>query len=619
MTTATTYSATTAYTAGQTVVLNGVTYQANWWVSGSDPSLNNGGPGSGQAWTIVSGSSTTPVAPVNPAAPSVTAPPATSTSTYSASAVYTAGQIVILNGVTYQANWWTTGSDPAQNSGAVGSGKVWTIVSTGSSSSATPVITPVQPPANVTPAPVITPTPVVTPTPSVTPASDPVAYSATAVYTAGQLVTLNGLTYRANWWTTGSDPAQNSGATGSGQVWTLIGPTSLTAPNAPINFVVNNTSSSSVTLSWASGGGYATSYAIFENGTQVATTTSTTTSITGLTPSTSYNFSVEAINAYGTSSITPSIAVTTSVASATTGVHPIFSPYVDMTLTSGQNVVQMAHDAGLKDVTLAFIQSNGNGGIGWGGSGTITNDVFSNGSNVLTAIQGLHAAGVNVTISFGGAAGQDAAATATSASQLQAEYQSVIDRYGVKSLDFDIEGAVSSNAAANKLRDQALKALEAANPDVHISYTIATMPTGLVSEGMNLLATALADGVRIDTVNVMAMDYGSASDNGGKMGLNAILAIQSVEGQLNSLGMTSTKVGVTPMIGMNDTSTEIFTLADAQQLVSYAATDPRVAEISMWSLARDNGTGAGATWASPTSSSISQTPYQFSVILGSHS
>jgi hypothetical protein len=70
------------------------------------------------------------------------------------------------------------------------------------------------------------------------------------------------------------------------------------------------------------------------------------------------------------------------------------------------------------------------------------------------------------------------------------------------------------------------------------------------------------------------------------------------------------------MIGVNDTSSEVFTLADAQQLVSYAATDPKISALSMWSIARDNGSGAGSSWASPTSSSIAQTPFQFSSILG---
>jgi len=50
------------------------------------------------------------------------------------------------------------------------------------------------------------------------------------------------------------------------------------------------------------------------------------------------------------------------------------------------------------------------------------------------------------------------------------------------------------------------------------------LPTGLVASGVNILRSAKADGLNLDLVNVMAMDYGSAVDNGGQMGLDATQA-----------------------------------------------------------------------------------------------
>ena len=78
--------------------------------------------------------------------------------------------------------------------------------------------------------------------------------------------------------------------------------------------------------------------------------------------------------------------------------------------------------------------------------------------------------------------------------------------------------------------------------------------------------------------------------------------------------MTNSKLGVTPMIGVNDSASEVFTLADASSLVSFAKSDPRIAELSMWSVARDNGNSAGVQVASSDSSGITQSPYQFSGI-----
>ena len=55
------------------------------------------------------------------------------------------------------------------------------------------------------------------------------------------------------------------------------------------------------------------------------------------------------------------------------------------------------------------------------------------------------------------------------------------------------------------------------------------LPTGLDASGLNVLQTAKNDGVRIDVVNVMAMDYGEAVDNNGQMGQDAISAAVATE------------------------------------------------------------------------------------------
>jgi len=164
------------------------------------------------------------------------------------------------------------------------------------------------------------------------------------------------------------------------------------------------------------------------------------------------------------------------------------------------------------------------------------------------------------------------------------------------------------------LRDRALVGLKAANPGLTISYTLPVLPTGLTADGLNVLASAKHDGLNIDVVNIMAMDYGASVDNGGQMGLDAINAAIATEKQIGSLGLTS-KIGVTPMIGVNDISSEVFTLADAQALVNYAQTDANIVRLAMWSVARDNGNSAGAHYASPDSSGIAQQPYAFAAIL----
>jgi len=157
--------------------------------------------------------------------------------------------------------------------------------------------------------------------------------------------------------------------------------------------------------------------------------------------------------------------------------------------------------------------------------------------------------------------------------------------------------------------------LKAANPKLVISYTLPVLPTGLVPSGVNILTSAKADGLSLDVVNIMAMDYGPAVDNGGKMGQDATQAAAATESQIQAAGLAST-LGITPMIGVNDTNTEVFQLADAQTLLTFAEESSYVTRLAMWSLARDNGSCPGQTWASPTCSGVAQTTYAFSDLLG---
>ncbi|MGH1974242.1 hypothetical protein ACRCLA_19795, partial [Acinetobacter baumannii] len=70
-------------------------------------------------------------------------------------------------------------------------------------------------------------------------------------------------------------------------------------------------------------------------------------------------------------------------------------------------------------------------------------------------------------------------------------------------------------------------------------------------------------------------------------------------------GIASSKIEVTPMIGVNDTTDEVFTLADVDTLSAYAKANG-LAGIHSWSLDRD--TPCASTTASPTCSSVPSAP-----------
>ena len=230
-------------------------------------------------------------------------------------------------------------------------------------------------------------------------------------------------------------------------------------------------------------------------------------------------------------------------------------------------------------------------------------------------------------ISFGGAANQELAEVITGVTQLTAAYQSVIDAYNLTHIDFDIEGGALAQRASVDRRSQAIAALQqaatAAGRPLEVSFTLPVLPTGLTPDGIYLLQSALQHGVRISGVNIMAMDYGdSAAPNPqGRMGDYAIQAATSLFNQLKTLYGTSQTdaqlwhlVGVTPMIGLNDVTTEVFDQAAARQLVTFAQ-QKGIGRISMWSLNRDTAS-TPKSYVDSTSSSISQTALEFSQIFG---
>jgi Cellulose binding domain len=303
-----------------------------------------------------------------------------------------------------------------------------------------------------------------------------------------------------------------------------------------------------------------------------------------------------------------------------------FAPYVDTSLYPPFSLTTTAQQTRVRQFNLAFVVSGGSAASGgndcipeWGGVTAIGSDP------VAAQIGALRAMGGDVRISFGGEDGSELAQTCTSVSQLESAYQQVISAYDVNKIDFDIEGAAIEDTAANQRRDQALAALEAQDSGLQVSFTLPVLPTGLTADGVNLLTGAVAAGVQIAAVNVMAMDYGDANapDPATMMGTYAIDAATAADAQVASALAISDaaawpKIAVTPMIGQNDQSDEVFTLADAQQLEAFAA-GKHLAWLSMWSAGRDQECPGGAdSNAQPACSGIVQSPDAFMTALGAY-
>jgi len=282
-----------------------------------------------------------------------------------------------------------------------------------------------------------------------------------------------------------------------------------------------------------------------------------------------------------------------------------FAPYVDMTkLTITLQQLQAA--SGSNRFTLAFMVSGESCDPAWGGIAPMSGD-----TKILAEISRLRASGGDVLIAFGGYDGLELAQTCSTVSALQAAYQAVIDKYKVLVFDLDLEHTAIEDPVSIDRRSQALAALAVANPGLQINYTLPATPAGLTDLSVNVIKSAVKFGTPVAVVNLMTIDYGTPVLIGA-MGPNAVAAAGGAMCQLKSLGLNA-RIGITPMIGTNDSPDEIFTLEDAQVVVNYAvANSNTVALLAYWSIGRDNGGCFGKV--SPFCSGIPQRDWAFTRI-----
>ncbi len=377
------------------------------------------------------------------------------------------------------------------------------------------------------------------------------AWSSSTVYTAGQQASENGTNYTANWWTQGNDPATSSGGSGSGQPWTSNG----------------------ACTGGSSGGG----------GGGGGGTGSGTGSVSGL----------------------------------------LFSPYKDVTINMNWNTYQMQ-----SAVTGSALPVVGSGSLvsqdipklpaltvafATGSCGSETWGGVSGANWAAENVPQLQAANLNYVVSTGGAAGTFTCASTSGMESFIARYASP----NLVGIDFDIEGGQSQSDIQNLVA--AAAGAQAQYPNLQFSFTLATLGAsdgsygGVNSLGNEVVQAVLGSSLSKYVINLMTMDYGNASSSvcvvssgSCEMAQSAIQAVKNLE---HTYGVPASKIAVTPMIGMNDATSEIFTTADVDTLSSYAASNG-LAGLHYWSLDRD--TPCSDTYASPTCNSVSSTtPLQY--------
>ncbi len=303
-----------------------------------------------------------------------------------------------------------------------------------------------------------------------------------------------------------------------------------------------------------------------------------------------------------------------------------FRPFVDLSGYPPPKLKKMSQGSGAKQISLGFITAQGGSKCTptWGGYPEY--QAAGQSPYQLANVNSFRQAGGEPIASFGGQAGTELASACSSVGALQSAYGKVVFAYDLRRVDFDIEGAAVADHATDVRRAAAVAGLQSAahkaGGALAVSLTLPVNPNGLDSNARDVVKTFDAAGVEIDIVNVMAMDYGGsvAPHPAGKMGGYAISAARHTASQLREILSLSRHAshritGVTPMIGINDVASEIFTLRDARKLARFARSFG-LGQLSMWQLARDSKCKRPSSATREDCSGVDQSPWQFSKILG---
>ncbi|AKZ58444.1 Exochitinase 1 [Streptomyces ambofaciens ATCC 23877] len=258
--------------------------------------------------------------------------------------------------------------------------------------------------------------------------------------------------YTHGWYGTGAYHADDISLTGpAGETG---GP-----PAAPGGLTAGSVTSSGVDLSWSPVPG-AMGYAVYRDGTRVRTVTGTSTTLTGLTPSTAYAFQVAAVNDAGESARSATVTATTTAGPGGGGsglpAHALVG-YLHASFANGSGYTRMADVPDSWDVIdLAFGEPTSvtSGDIRFERCPVTECPNVESDAEFKAAIKAKQAAGKKVLISIGGQNGQVRLTTAAARDTFVSSVSKIIDEYGLDGLDIDFEGhSLSLNADDTDFRN----------------------------------------------------------------------------------------------------------------------------------------------------------------------
>ncbi|MEV0779353.1 ricin-type beta-trefoil lectin domain protein [Streptomyces sp. NPDC050428] len=282
------------------------------------------------------------------------------------------------------------------------------------------------------------------------------------------------------------------------------------------------------------------------------------------------------------------------------------APYIYNGWGSPPSPTTVQNATGVRWFTLAFVLSNGYCNPQWDGSRPLTGGVDQQTVNTVRA------GGGDVIPSFGGWSGNKLESSCGSAGELAAAYQKVINAYGLKAIDIDIEAAAYDSPTVQQRTVDALKTIRANNPGIKIYITFGTGQNG---PDTSLINRAASSGLMVDSWTIMPFNFGGNGQNMGTLSVRAAEGLKTAVKNAYGYGDDEAyrKTGISSMNGVTDVG-ETITVADFRTILAYAQ-QRHLARLTFWSVNRDRPcTGGGAD----TCSGVSQAAWDFTRVLAQY-
>ncbi|MFG7945620.1 chitinase [Streptomyces cacaoi] len=287
-------------------------------------------------------------------------------------------------------------------------------------------------------------------------------------------------------------------------------------------------------------------------------------------------------------------------------------PYLYLGWGNPPDPVSFMEETGTKQLTMAFILSDGGCSPAWDGQRPLA------GGQDEQAIKAIQQAGGDVTPSIGGWSGNKLGEACSSAEDLAGAYQKVIDAYGLKSIDIDIEASEVENAEVRQRVIDALKIIKDSNEGIKVYVTFGTTPQGPNENGKDLITKGAEAGLDVDAWTIMPFDFGDGTTD---MVAATKSAVDGLKDQVKAAyGLSDEeayhKSGLSSMNGKTDQQGEEVSAAGFQEIVDDAKAKG-LSRVSFWAVNRDRSCEGGGS-PGDSCSGIDQQEWEFSKILAGY-